>query len=148
MLRSYTSMAQALHSPDVQNYVEDLRHEYPLHAAEHLLAEVRGPVLPPSPSSMLSAPRRSTRALPPTAPVIDLDNPVEKLKVFSGQEDAGVPTLPAWDDNAQRKTSFPSARPSKLLSAAASARPATVLVERTDVHNPPVQPPWPDPSLG
>jgi hypothetical protein len=139
LLRSFPSMAQAMSSPDVQNYVEDLRQEYPLRAAEDLLASVRGPVIPPSPSSMLSTPRRSTRALPPTAPVIDLDNPSEKLKVFSGQEDADVPILPAWNDPPPRKTSFPSARPSKLLSSAASARPATIPVKRLTVHEPPAE---------
>jgi hypothetical protein len=143
MLRSYTSMAQALHAPDVQNYVEDLQQEYPLRAAEHLLAEVRGPV-PTTPQAPKPVPpRRSTRALPPTAPVIDLDTPTEKLKVFHGLDDADAPTLQAWEEPARRKTSFPAPRPSKLLPAAASARPATVPVRRTTVHEPHVQRPQP-----
>jgi hypothetical protein len=143
MLRSYVSMAQALQSPDVQNYVEDLRQEYPLHAAEHLLAEVRGPKIPVPQAPMLVPPRRPSRALPPTAPVIDLDTPAEKLKVFHGQDEVGVPILPAWEDQPRRKTSFPAARPSKLLSAAPSARPATVPVKRSTVLGPPVQRPEP-----
>src|SRR5262249_7721987 len=61
-LRPFTSMAQALQAPEVQTYVEDLRQEYPPRAAEDLLASVRGPAQP--------ARRNSTRALPPTAPVI------------------------------------------------------------------------------
>ena len=140
MLRSFASMDQALSSPDVQNYVEDLRQEYPVHAAVHLLSEVRGPVLPAPHIPLSAPPRQPSRALPPTAPVIDLDNPVEKLKVFSGQIDADVPTLPAWDEQPRRKTSFPAARPSKLFAATASARPATVPVKRTTVLESPVQP--------
>jgi len=140
MLRSFTSMAEALNSQDVQNYVEDLRQEYPLHAAVHLLEEVQGPVLPSPHIPLAAPPRQPVRALPPTAPVIDLDNPVEKLKVFSGQVDADVPTLPAWDEQPRRKTSFPAVRPSKLLTTSASTRPATVAVKRTTVLEPPVQP--------
>lgn len=128
LLLYFASMAQALHSPDVQTYVEDLRQEYPPRAAEDLLASVRGPARP--------ARRHPTRALPPTAPVIDLDSPVETLKVYAHPEEPGVPTLPAWEDPPPRRTSFPSARPSKLLPATASARPATVPVKRLAAREP------------
>jgi hypothetical protein len=143
MLRSYASMAHALQSPDVQSYVEDLHQEYPLHAAEHLLAEVRGPVMPVPQAPKAVPPRRPARALPPTAPLIDLDTPAEKLKVFHGLDDVVVPTLPAWDDQPRRKTSFPSARPSKLLSAAPSSRPATIPVKRSTVVEPAAPRPQP-----
>jgi hypothetical protein len=143
LLRSYASMTQALHAPDVQNYVEDLQQEYPLRAAEHLLAEVRGPVLMTPQAPKPVPPRRSTRALPPTAPVIDLDAPAEKLKVFHAQDEAEAPTLPPWEEPTRRKTSFPAARPSKLLPSPASARPVTVPVRRTAVHEPHAQNPQP-----
>jgi hypothetical protein len=121
MLRPFASMAQALTSPDVQTYIEELRQEYPPQAAEDLLASVRTSTVPPR--------RGSPRPLPPTAPVINLDDPTETLKVFPNQEEPNVPTLPAWEDP-PRKSSFPSARPVKLLPATAAARPATVPVKR------------------
>jgi hypothetical protein len=125
LLRPFTSMAQAMCALDVQAYVEELRLEYPVHAAEDLLASVRGPAQP--------AKRGSTRALPPTAPVIDLDRPADPFKVYPARDEADVPILPEWDQRPRRKTSFPSPKPSRLLPAAASARPATVVVKRPTV---------------
>ena len=143
LLRPFASLAEALGSPDVQAYIEDLRQEYPPHAAEDLLASVRASApLSPGPLPLdrgegrMPAPqRRSQRALPPTAPVIDLDNPGETLKVFPNQKEPNVPTLPAWEEP-PRKTSFPSARPVKLLPATAAARPATVPVKQSFVQEP------------
>src|SRR5438128_2135589 len=89
LLRSFTSMAQAMAAPEVQTYVEELRLEYPLHAARDLLNSVRGHTSPP---------RQSTKALPPTAPVIDLDAPAESLKVYRAADDAPVPAKSAWSD--------------------------------------------------
>jgi hypothetical protein len=127
MLRPFASMAQALSSPDVQGYLEDLRQEYPPQAAENLLASVRAPAVPPR--------QRSTRALPPTAPVIDLDNPAETLKVFPNLEKPTAPTLPAWEEPPLNKA-FPSARPVKQLPVSAAARPATVPVKRMLAQEP------------
>ena len=84
MLRPFASMAHALHAPEVQTYVEDLRQEYPPRAAEHLLASLQGP-------ARLTR-RQPTRILPPTAPVIDLDGPAETLKVYRNQDESEVPT--------------------------------------------------------
>jgi len=131
-LRPFASIAQAMASPDVQTYVEELQLEYPLKAAEDLRASVLSPSLPDR--------QRATRALPPTAPVIDLDRPAESLKVFPNQADAEAPTLPAWQEPPPRKTSFPSARPSKLFPAAASTRPATIPVRRSPLQERPVRP--------
>ena len=125
LLRPFASMAQAMCAPDIQACVEELRLEYPVHAAEDLLASVRGPVP--------QAQRGSTRVLPPTAPVIDLNRPAEPFKVYPGGEEDDVPILPEWDDRPRRKTSFPSVKPSRLQPAAASARPATVVVKRPAV---------------
>lgn len=41
LLKPYSSFAEALQSPDVVDYLEDLRHQFPPETAEKLLAEVR-----------------------------------------------------------------------------------------------------------
>ena len=158
LLRPFASMAQALISPDVQSYVEDLRQQYPPQAATDLLASVRGErsvstagrltlagtsgeptgITGNSETSVkqqTGTPAARQLALPPTAPVIDLDNPAETLKVFPNQEELNAPTLPAWEE-LPRKSSFPSVRPVKLLPATAAARPATVPVKRLLVQEP------------
>jgi hypothetical protein len=91
LLRPFASFADAMRSPDVQNYVNELRRSYPPGTAEDLLQKVTGHV-PPQP------PARPTRALPPTAPVLDLDAPPdpppaaepgpEPLKVYRVQDEA------------------------------------------------------------
>jgi len=120
LLGPFPSMAQAMNAAEVQTYLEELRQEYPLRAAEDLLASSKAE---PTPNR-----HRSDRALPPTAPVIDLDNLADTLKVYAGQEEREAPTLPAWQEPPRRKSSFPPTRPIKTLPSAASARPATIPV--------------------
>jgi hypothetical protein len=116
LLRGFASFTLALCASEVQTYVEDLRQEYPLHAAEDLHASVRSASVPrPEPT------RAGTRTLPPTAPVIDLGKSMEPLKVFR-DEDNRAPAKP-------RKSSLPKARPSRILPASAASRPATVVVK-------------------
>jgi hypothetical protein len=66
MLRPYASFAEAVHAPDVEAYLHDLRANYPLDDARELLDTLRTgePASPPS-----------IRPIPPTAPLLDLDSP-------------------------------------------------------------------------
>jgi hypothetical protein len=124
LLRSFTSMAQAIVAPEVQTYVEDLSLEYPLHAAQDLLNSVRAHSPPPRPT---------TGNLPPTAPIIDLDEPAESLKVYRHRDDAEFSATPgpSRSDLPARKSSFPVPKRSTLLHTPSPARPATVTVGRT-----------------
>jgi len=132
LLAPFPSMAQAMNAPEVQTHVEELRLEYPLRAAEDLLASLRaGPT---------ASHPRPDRALPPTAPVIDLGSLADTLKVYPGQEERDAPTLPAWQEPPRRKASFPSERPVKILPTAASARPATVPVRSLPGRKPMLPP--------
>jgi hypothetical protein len=127
VLRKFASFADAMRATEVQSYVEELRQEYPLHAVEDLHASVREAAAP--------APRpiwTQTRTLPPTAPVIDLDRSPEPLKVFR-DEDTSPPPKP-------RKSTLPTARPSRILAASAAARPATVVVKPYAAQQPQVPP--------
>jgi hypothetical protein len=62
MLRSYASFAEASAAPDVQTYLRDLRVNYPMEVAREMLLELQPHEEPPSPE----------RAIPPTAPLIDM----------------------------------------------------------------------------
>src|SRR5436305_966865 len=80
MLRPFSSFGEAMASPDIQNYVAELRRTHPPEKAEadfDALRAGRGGQAQP----------RHTRALPPTAPVVNLDEERETLKVFRDQED-------------------------------------------------------------
>jgi hypothetical protein len=94
MLRPFPSFAEAMASPDIQNYVGELRRAHPPQQAEEefdALRAARGPM----------GPHRPTRALPPTAPVVDLDDsPLagtgrEPLKVYRIQDEIEPPPAPA-----------------------------------------------------
>jgi hypothetical protein len=86
MLRPYTSFAQAMAAADVQNYVGDLRREHPPEQAEAEFDALR--------AARTAPPARQTGALPPTAPVLELDDAPaansEPLKVYRTQDDAGA----------------------------------------------------------
>jgi hypothetical protein len=116
VLRRFASFTDAMRASEVQSYVEELRQEYPLHAAEDLHASVREASVPP-PRPVMTR----TGMLPPTAPVINIGKPPEPLKVFR-DEDAGAPPR-------TRKSTLPTARQARILPASAAARPATVVVK-------------------
>jgi hypothetical protein len=87
MLRPFASFAEALSSPDVQGYVGELRRSWPPAAAEEMLAKIRARGAPPRPA----------RGIPPTTPVLDLDEPPapEPLKVYRDQDADAPPRKPA-----------------------------------------------------
>lgn len=120
VLRKFASFADALQSSEVQTYLEDLRQEYPLHAAEDLHASIREASAPiPRPALAHS------EMLPPTAPVIHLRRQREPLKVFRDEETSAPPK--------PRKSALPTARQARILPASAAARPATVVVKQYTV---------------
>src|SRR5262245_28581114 len=43
LLKPYSNFAEALKSPDVVDYLEDLRHQFPAETAEKLLESAKGP---------------------------------------------------------------------------------------------------------
>jgi hypothetical protein len=82
MMRPFASFREAMVSPDIQNYVAELRRTHPPDQAEAAFDALRAsrPVHPPV---------RPTRAIPPTLPTVDLDNDEpEPLKVYRVQEEA------------------------------------------------------------
>src|SRR5947209_3215371 len=67
LLKPFSSFGQALKSPDVQTYVSDLRRSYPIHIASDLLTSL--------PGKSDNRSQRSSKILPPTQPVIDINTP-------------------------------------------------------------------------
>jgi hypothetical protein len=109
MLRPFASFSEALGSPDVQGYLNDLRQTYPPETAEQLLASVEaelakepGPPAAPRPAPA-PAPARETAAPAP-----------EPLKVFRVKDEEGAPrpapaAAPARRPPAPRKDVLPAA---------------------------------------
>jgi hypothetical protein len=65
MLKPFASFTEALHSPDVRSYVEDLRRSYPPELAEEMRGEIRG--------MKANDGEATVPPVPPTLPVIDMD---------------------------------------------------------------------------
>jgi hypothetical protein len=146
MLRPFASFAEALRSPDVSNYVGDLRHNYPPETAEQILAELRGGNRSPEP--------RPTLPLPPTLPVVELTPPAvsgstekpDRVVVYWDETEAEPPPAakPAKRPTVARPparptTSSPTQRqPAQAVPTPPSARPAT---PRRDVHGLPTESP-------
>jgi hypothetical protein len=89
MLRPFASFAEAVASPDVQNYVAELRRTYPPEKAEEMFDAMR----------TARAARKAAPPIPPTAPVVDLDSDEpppgrEPLKVYRVQDEADAPPAP------------------------------------------------------
>jgi hypothetical protein len=79
LLKPYGSFGEATRAPDVAAYLKNLRSDYPLHVAEELLSmQKHGRQPGASPSPML----------PPTAPVIDFDEPPSAF-LRGAAEDSG-----------------------------------------------------------
>jgi hypothetical protein len=94
MLRSFTSFAAAMASPNINTYVAELRRTYPPQQAAEQFDSLRA-------SRGAPAPRRPTSTIPPTAPVVDLDDEIpqldedrEPLKVYRIQDDTEPPPAP------------------------------------------------------
>ena len=96
MLRPFASFAEAMRSPDVQGYINDLRHTYPPETAEQLLMSVRSEGEPeaaaPSPPPASDLPAAGNHAPTPAA---------EPLKVYRVRDEerraapAAAPPRPA-----------------------------------------------------
>jgi hypothetical protein len=107
MLRPYATFAEAMASPDVANYVGELRRAYPPEQAEAEFDALRAARGGPPPG-------RPANALPPTAPVVDLDDLAERagpghepLKVYRTQDEGEAPAAPSLP----RVTRPPAPRP-------------------------------------
>jgi hypothetical protein len=92
MLRPFLTFGQAMTSPDIRNYVGELRHTHPPPQAEAEFDALR--------AGRAAAPPRQTRTLPPTAPVVNLDDypdtsgEHEPLKLHRMPGEAGAPPAP------------------------------------------------------
>jgi hypothetical protein len=147
LLKPYSSFAEALQAEDVQIYVNDLRANYPPDVADNLLKSLR---------------QRAGGAhpIPPTAPVIDLNNPKPDplrqgpvpLRFYGLQEEKpGQTPLPpeiplrrpppspqTASPTAPRKSSPPSTRPT--ARPVSSARPAAPAAKPVPSASEPVRP--------
>jgi hypothetical protein len=129
LLKPYSSFARAMQTPDVQTYVNDLRHNYPAEVAKGLLR------------SFQEFKEPEDREIPVTAPLIRLDDGPdllmddenEPLKIFSFRDDpaSGVPpTLP----------------PNRFPASPPAAQPVrTIPPTLYEVDPPPMLPPPPPP---
>lgn len=121
MLKPFASLEQALGSPDVRHYVNDLRLSYPYEVATGLLAEIRG--------SNGSPPADASSAVPPTLPVINLDGPPARPRgrgpdpvvVYLGEEPAEQAPPPRPNPAKQPPIASPPPRPAAPVPAPASA---------------------------
>jgi hypothetical protein len=112
MLRPYASFAEASRAADVQTYLSDLRTNYPLAEARDLLGTLRGE----------GAAKPPARAIPPTAPVIDLNAHAARPKKPEGPQ----PIYPFRDEGAppaRAPVSQPTPRPEKAAGAVPTMRP-------------------------
>jgi hypothetical protein len=79
MLRPYGSFEEASRAADVQSYLEGLRANYPPEQASDMLNALRGgdeapaPAPAPTPAPAPPAAAASSRLIPPTAPLLDLN---------------------------------------------------------------------------
>jgi len=105
LLRPYASFAEALRSPDVQNYVNDLKQNYPPEFARQMLEEIR------TGGERAEAP--PTLPLPPTLPVVDIDPPQPK---------SSDPVVVYWDDTERTPDPAPGPKPAQRPPAKQPAR--------------------------
>jgi hypothetical protein len=103
MLRGYASFAEASRAADVQTYLTDLRANYPLDQARDLLNTLRSEDEQPAPAA--------PRAIPPTAPLLDI-NAAENER----------PIYPLQIDAAPQRPQRPRAQPAPARAAAPAAK--------------------------
>lgn len=103
LLKPFASFAEALRSPDVASYVNDLKHSYPPEIARDILAQIRDGEAAPAPDEA-----RSTLPIPPTLPVVDLDAPPDRPP-----RETPDPVVVYWDDTEPRPVPAPTPRPAK-----------------------------------
>jgi hypothetical protein len=156
MLKPFGSFAQALQSTNVQIYVHDLQVNYPPETAENLLQNLRSGSSPPTPLPQGEKGKSEERAVPQTAPLIEIrDDPTlplggtsEPLKVYPlREEQASPPTTPAnptpLNRPASRKqpTALPPTRPQPAVRV--SSIPARPPHPTAAPDSPPPPPPEP-----
>jgi hypothetical protein len=114
MLRPFPSFAEAMASSDIRNYVGELRRTHPPQQAEAEFDALR--------AGRAAAAPRQTRALPPTAPVVNIDetptaeDELEPLKLHRVQEEADAPPPPrAPRPTPSRPTALPPQAPPRPL---------------------------------
>jgi hypothetical protein len=141
LLRPFASFAEALGSPDVRNYVNDLRRSYPPEVAEELRREIRAEHAP------------AEGAVPPTMPVMDVSPPREpKPVVVYWDNPEPKPTVPlpfSPPPRPPRATKRPA--PGQPAPPARAAPPAGKLARlaaaRRQAHPLPAEPVPPLPGL-
>lgn len=112
MLRPFSSFAEALQSPDVRNYVHDLRKSYPPDVAMEMHEEIR--------DKNGQAPDRPLAPVPPTMPVVDIDPPPPAREPKSPD-----PVVVYWDTPGKKPppASKPAPRPATARKATPPAPP-------------------------
>jgi hypothetical protein len=128
MLKPFASFAEAMHSPDVQGYINDLRQTYPLETAEELLRSFQGNPAPTSARSHgapVPTPEDEER---PRADTL----PPEPLKVYRVKDEAEPTASPPRPQAAPRGGAAPIKKVTAPAIPARAARP---------VPAPVVQPP-------
>jgi hypothetical protein len=123
LLKPFASFGQALKSPDVQTYLSDLRRSYPVHLAADLLASLPG-------KADNNAPR-SSKILPPTQPVIDLNTPED------GADAVGFDTLKVYPLKREPEESKPFLRPKKTIGPSSIPIKKPMLAKPAMVEHPP-----------
>lgn len=125
MLRPYSSFTDAMASADIQKYVGELRRTYPPAKAAQEFDTLR------------AARGAAARPLPPTAPVLDIDQEFplaggkrEPLKVYRVQDESEAPAQPRAP---RPPTARPPAAPPRPLAADDTARrPPTSATDAED----------------
>jgi hypothetical protein len=153
LLKPYASLVQALGAADVQTYVGDLRRNYPPEAARQLLLSLRDRDDP------------TTRAIPPTAPLIHFDDDEvegtarlepapELLKVYPLRPEVDqTEILPPPRPSRPRRDATPppqSAAPTRTASSAPTApapRSPTSFPRQSTPLPPPISMPRRPPAL-
>ena len=96
LLRPFASFAAALQSLDIQDYLADLRRQFPPEDAEKLLLKVRANPLGPSKSGQKKLSQKDTHEIiPPTARTVHMSPPRDiPPRKKSPYEQASVPLPP------------------------------------------------------
>jgi hypothetical protein len=121
MLKPFASFAEAMHSPDVQGYINDLRQTYPLETAEELLRSFQGSTAPTSDRSHdAPAPPPEDEERPKEDPL-----PPEPLKVYRVKDEAEPTALPPRPQVAPRGGAAPLKKVAAPAIPARAARPVS-----------------------
>jgi hypothetical protein len=152
MLKPFASFAEAMRSPDVQGYINDLRHTYPPETAEQLLMSLRSEGEPDAEPEAPSPPAVSDVPVPANHAPARTPEPLKVYRVRDEGSRAGASPRPAAQPRppASHKAAppAPSVKPvSRTIPAAVPTRAAT---EAPAVARQPAavaEPPAPRPAL-